>query len=366
MGIFGLNVRSATPPETDPIKIPNRAAFGDSDFLGTISVYRAIALLALGAGQFTLDVWRGSDLLERPSIVRKPDVVNRHRFRAFTKRTTASMATTGNAYWELTHGDRNQLVNVKVLNPHECDPRKDGRLGVAGRDRPLNPDQFRHLGLLWVPGRLKALGPIEAARLELTGQVNVTRYGSEFFDTGDIPSGLLKSDQTLTSAQAAEAKRIWKEREGREVAVLGHGLDYKPFLLSPEDAQFVGVRQFDTTAVARLFGIPARLFLAVVEGGSSTYANLAQDDLSFTRWSLGDYLGEMEDAWSDVLAGTQEARFNLDAGLRPDTKTRYEAHKLAIDAGWKRRSEVRADEGLPVDPDIDTQPVTQPKGADHV
>lgn len=351
--------RSDVPPEQPPVSdlIPKRseAPITDEALLSTINIYRASQLLGLSVSQLTIDVWRGKEELPRPAIIRRPDV--RMRLRPFLKLTVSSLALNGNAFWRVTRNDRNEPTNIAVLKPLECEPQEDGSLSVAGLDRPLSPSEFAHLGLLRIPGRLKALGPIQAARMELTGAVKVTRYGSEFFTTGDIPSGVLKTDQVLTPDRAKEYKEAWHKRDAHEVAVLGQGLAYSPILISPEDAQFLETRNFDTTATARLFGIPARLFLAAVEGSSTTYANIAQDDLAYMRWTLSEYTGEIEDAFSSILPGQQEARFNLDGILRPDTKTRYEAHQLAINAGWKLKNEVRDDEGLAPIPGLDSKPV---------
>lgn len=86
-----------------------------------------------------------------------------------------------------------------------------------------------------------------------------------------------------------------------------------------------------------------------------TYSNVAADDLSFVRWTLSDYLGEIEDNLSSALPGSQECRFNLDGVLRPDAASRYAAHEAGIRAGWLLKSEVRDIEGLPPIPGIDDQ-----------
>ena len=67
------------------------------------AIDRAVQLLTLGASQLSIDVWRGPDLIERPSLVRRPDIKLRD-LSAFTKRTVASLALTGNAYWLRTDG----------------------------------------------------------------------------------------------------------------------------------------------------------------------------------------------------------------------------------------------------------------------
>lgn len=354
--------RSATPEPTPPIEslIPKRSELpiSEGSILRTIAVYRAVQLLTVAAGQLSIDVWRGPDQIERPSLVKRPDIKQRD-LASFVKRSVASLALTGNAYWLVSRNARNEASNLEVLNPHECSPQEDGTLAVAGSTRNLAPHEFQHLGLLWIPGSLEALGPIQAARMELTGAVKTTQFGAEVFHTsGDTPSGILKTDQPLSPTQAHDYKLQWQSREAHEVAVLGQGLDYAPIALSPKDAQFIESRQFDTTSIARLFGIPAHLFLAQVEGSNLTYSNQESADLEFTKWTLQAYLGEIEQALTAVLPSTQVARFNLEALLRSDTKSRYEAHQLGINAGWLLRSEVRAIEGLPPVAGIDDQPVT--------
>ncbi|MDU5025366.1 MAG: phage portal protein, partial [Cutibacterium avidum] len=55
---------------------------------------------------------------------------------------------------------------------------------------------------------------------------------------------------------------------------------------------------------------------------------------------------EIDAAVSWLLPHGNTARFNLDAILRPDTLTRYQAHKVALDSGFLTIDEVRRIEGL--------------------
>ena len=110
--------------------------------------------------------------------------------------------------------------------------------------------------------------------------------------------------------------------------------------------QFLETRNFDTLAVARLFGIPARLMNAAPEGGTMTYANLQDDDISFMRWTVMSYLRPIEDALTSLLPRGWSVRYNLDALLRPSTKDRYEALATAIGCGLMTTEEGRQTEGL--------------------
>ena len=117
-------------------------------------------------------------------------------------------------------------------------------------------------------------------------------------------------------------------------------------MLKPADAQWLEVQQFGVTGIARLFGIPATLMLAAIEGTSMTYTNVEQEWIGYVRFTLMTYLREIEDAFSAVLPTGQTARFNVEGLLRTDTKTRYEAHEIAIRAGFMSPDEVRRIEKL--------------------
>lgn len=353
MGIwswFGLEHRSETPPEQPApgsgVRPPSReqTSFTVDSAVSLSTVYRAISILATGASQLTLDVWRGEELLEKPGVVRKPDINS--SLSGFLEMNVTSLSSTGNCFWKLTRNARNEVTNIEVLDYWKCSLDADKKILSVG-DEKLTKDKYHHLQLLRMPGSTKGLGPIQACRAELVGVHTMRDYASDWFTSGDVPSGILKSDQLLTPAQAEQYKQGWQARAAHEVAVLGSGLDYHPILLSPKDAQFIENQQFSTTAVARLFGIPAHLLLASVEGGSMTYQNIAQADLSFIRWTLMKYLREIEEAFSTLLPGMQTARFNLDALLRPDTKSRYEAHQIGLSGGFLTVNDVRRLEGLP-------------------
>jgi phage portal protein BeeE len=49
-----------------------------------------------------------------------------------------------------------------------------------------------------------------------------------------------------------------------------------------------------------------------------------------------------EQAFSDLLPRGQVAKFNVDAFLRADTLTRYQAHAIALQSGFLTLDEVRA------------------------
>jgi HK97 family phage portal protein len=318
-------------------------------------VYRAVQILAVSAKQISLDAYRdGTEVTPQPAIIRQPNIDTPRA--VFVEETTVSLATNGNAYWLIDRDNQNRVTNLTVLNPLDVQVNVTAWGGTDNfqyKGKTYKPDQIKHLKLLRVPGSAKGLGPIQAAQRELRGALDTQSYSSNWFQDSGVPTGVLSSDIPLNNDDAKRIKDAWEVSQGgkRGTAVLGSGMSYAPVFLSPQDATWVEVRQFDTTAIARMFGVPASLMLATVEGNSQSYANVSQDWLGFTRFSLLAYLSEIEEALSDLIPRGQRVRFNIEALLRADVTTRYAAHKTALEAGFMSVNEVREIEGLGPIPD---------------
>lgn len=355
MRIFDLFRRSEVPPEQPPqgsgVMPPSRPsadAVTVDGALGIAAVFRAVAIYATAVTQLSIDVYRANEILEpQAAFVRQPDVTRPRS--AFLEDTIVSLAARGNAYWRLHRKDndpRGEVRTIEVLDPAMCTPTRDGTLAVADLKHPLKAHEFHHLKLVRMPGRLFGMGPIQQARISLQNALDLQRYAAEWFNPADVPPGILTSDQPLTRDQAKDYKGAWYE-DPEGIKVLGSGLTFAATLISPEDAQFVETQKFSIQDIARMFGIPAHLLLVELAGSSLTYQNIQQADLTFMRWTMAKPLREIEEAFTFLLPRGQTARFNLDALLRPDTTTRYGAHKLALDAGWTTPNEIRAIESMP-------------------
>lgn len=329
-------------------------------------VYRAVSIHIISVKQLGLDVSRtdaetGEETkIATPTIIRRPNP-NASRSQ-FLEQTVGSMAGNGNAYWRLQRDEAGNLRNIEVLNPLDIVIKSDRDGNVTRYDyrgRTFKPSEIKHLTLLRIPGTAYGLGPIQAAQSELAGALDLREHANNFFlGPGGQPTGILKTDNALTSDTAKSIKDRWEQTQGgtRGIAVLGHGVTYSPVFISPRDAQFIESQEFTTTQIARLFGVPASLMLAAVEGNSQTYSNVEQDWIGYVRFSLMQYLIEIEDALTEVLPRGQRVRFNIDALLRSDTKTRYEAHEIGLRAGFLTLPEVRDLEKLaPITPTAVTE-----------
>lgn len=365
MGIFrkaleatGLVGYRAEPTEyvvTSQIAPPSHdrglGNFSTTSALSLSTVYRAVQILATASGQLPISVERTGVKLpaaQVPSIILKPSLdMDRSEF---IEQCVTSMATAGNTYWRLHRVEGMGVVNIEILNAHEVEPVKDnGKLVFHYQGEVIPAADMKHLKMLTLPGNLKGLGPIQAARRELLGALNLRDYANNWFDDSSIPEAVLSTPNALTKTDAETYLEIWDEgaKLGRRVRMLGNGLKFEPMMLNPADAQWLENQQFTTTQMARLFGMPSSLLLAAVEGTSMTYQNVEQSWIEFIRFTLMGYLRRIEDALTDLVPRGQTVRFNIEALLRTDTLTRYQAHGLALQHQWMTPDEVRNIENLP-------------------
>lgn len=319
---------------TPPARATAKRSVSVGEALALPMVYRAIQIHAIAGKQLAIDTFRNGLQVDDHDLARRPDpFISRP---AWIEQCIVSLASTGNLYNEIVRDPSGAVVALPVLNPLDVriETNSFGRVtgySYPGREKSFRPSEIRHSTLLRIPGTAYGLGPVQAAQPDLRGAIDTRDYAANWMDSGGQPNGVLSTDSILNAEQAKAYKDRWNESAGAKhgVAVLGQGMKYSPVFLSPKDVQFIEAQQFNVTSIARMFGVPASLMLAAVEGNSQTYSNVEQDWLAYVRFTLMGYLIEIEEMLSSVMPGRQRARFNIESLLRADTTTRYAAYAVA-------------------------------------
>lgn len=352
----------------DRMRTSRAAVTSIDDSLSLSTVFRAIEIHAAAANQLAVRVERAGRRIPTPAIVEEPCFSMSQQ--EWLEYLVNSMWTRGEAFIRVVRAPATARiphapVELIPLNPDEVQvhPHRDR----AGNDLPdtytwrgqgFTRDTMLHLKLMMLPGHVHGLGPIQACRAEVQGALDGRDYGAGWMTETGMPEGILSLKETVAPDVARSQKFAWygmmpdgtpMDPNGhlpkRSIKVLGSGASFSPVMLKPADVQFIESQQFSTTQIARMFGVPASLLLAAVEGGSQTYANIEQDWIGFTRFGLGLATRKIDAALTRILPRGQKAHVSFDGLLRTDTKTRYEAHKLALDAGWTTDDEIRELEG---------------------
>lgn len=286
--------------------------------------------------------------LRNPEIVENPSVSTPRT--GWIAQAVESLVMRGNLWGVVTSTAPNGWPsNVEILPPDAVSATWDWRnrtLEVRVFGKLVPPDMLWHVAVNQSAGCPLGRSTLDAARTSIGSGLAAQQFGSNWYDEGGHPSALLSTDQVLTGEQAAEMKERWTRMvtEG-SVAVLSQGMDYQPVTVTPAEAAFLETQQASGQDIARFFKLPPEA-IGYDSGQSMTYSNVESQWLNLLIASLNPVMVVLEEAWSSLLPRKQYVRFNRDALLRMTTKDRYEAHKLAIEAGWKSPNEVRADEEM--------------------
>ena len=178
------------------------------------------------------------------------------------------------------------------------------------------------------------------------------------FNGGAVPNVVIESsDPDLSQEKAEQLKFQWMQHYGginHAPPVLNETTKIKEISHNARDSQLIEARTFSLTEIANILGLPG--YYLGAPNSSRTYSNVSEENLQLVRWSLMPWISRIEQKLTDYLPRGQYAKFNLDALLRPDTKSRYDAHKVALDAGFLTVDEVREIEDLdPMEPITDLE-----------
>jgi HK97 family phage portal protein len=332
------------------------------------AVWACVNLIAGSISTLPLAAYRRGDrepLPDLPPILRAPAAG--WSLPDFLYAALQSLLLRGNAYGLIVDRAGAGLLpsQVELLAPE--------RVGVETNDRTIwrvdgqevDPASIWHVKAFTAPGQLLGLSPIQHARQAIGLGLGAEKFAAKFFGESAIPSGLLTTDQRISTENARDLKERWKQSHGghRDIAVLGDGARFQAITIPPEQAQFLETTRANVATIARYFGVQPEL-IGGESGGSLTYANVEQRALDFLTFGLRPWLVRLEVALSALLSSTTTVKFNAAALVRTDLLTRYQAHESAIRAGWKLRSEVRDLEDLPPIPGIDdTEPPPPEVGA---
>ncbi|GAA2543729.1 phage portal protein [Pseudonocardia hydrocarbonoxydans] len=213
-------------------------------------------------------------------------------------------------------------------------------------DRTFGVGDVLHVKGPCAPGSLRGMAVVEhhLRTIELAHEQG--RQASSLTDHG-VPTGLLKTTNAdATREDLLDIKAGWlRSQRERTVAVLNATSEFVPLSWDPTQTQLLDARKFALHEIALIFNLdPSWLGAAQ---SSRVYSNITEDTTNLVRFSLGGHLARFEQGLSALLPRGTWAKANVDGLLRATTRDRYQAHEIALRAGWLDVDEVRALEDLP-------------------
>ena len=198
-------------------------------------------------------------------------------------------------------------------------------------------------------------GKIGVSRLSrsadtVTGVDLANRHARQFLANGANPSGVIEHPGSMTQEQRTALREQFQSRHegaansGRAL-ILDGGLQWKVAQISPEDAELLETRRFGVEEIARLFQVPPPII------GDYTHNSFTNSETAgrwFATFCLAPWARKIEAEFSRSLfpsGSPYELELDLSGFLRGDPETRWNAHKIALEAGVLDADEVRQVEG---------------------
>lgn len=204
-----------------------------------------------------------------------------------------------------------------------------------------------HIPWMTMPGRTLALSPIEYYATTINAGLDSQSFGNDWFKGGGFPPAVFKNTEKVLPKDAASKIRaqLAASIRSRQPLVTGKDWDYNPISIPPEQAQFIETQKLSANQVAAIYGIdPTEV--GGEAANSLTYSTEETRQINRAA-NMRPYLHRFEEAFASWLPSRQYVRFNTDATIRIDTKTRTEVAVLSRSIGLRSLNELRALEDLP-------------------
>lgn len=349
------NLKSLPPGPGEGYGTESGEHVTDRSAMRLAAVYACVELLADNVAALPMDVYRKTEGIRTPldvtpTLIRQPS--NDLTPFEWVQQNVTSLALRGDAFNLVVGRDAMEFATeLEPLHPDDVHIKRDVNrrtpIYTVGGERVPTAD-IVHIRRFTLPGHVTGLSPIGQARLGIGIGLAAEKYGARFFRDSAHPSAVLESDQALTDEQAERNMRAWKQTHGgrRNPAFLSGGLKYRQIMIMPSESQFLEARKFARSEIAMLFRVPPHM-IGDTERSTSWGTGIEQQSIGFVRYTLRPWLTAIEQHLTRLLPRGQHARFNAEALLRGDTKSRYESYVQARNAGWMNVNEIRELEDRP-------------------
>jgi HK97 family phage portal protein len=223
-----------------------------------------------------------------------------------------------------------------------------------GEKRKLMPEEVLHFkGSITLDG-LIGVPTIEYLNASIENAASSTKFINNFFRQGLQVKGLIQYVGDLDEGAKQRFREKFEEmssglKNSHRIALMPVGYQFTPMGLNMVDAQFLENTQLNLRQIATAFGIKMHQLNDLTR---STHTNIEHQQREFYMDTLQEIFTtyEQELNWKlfldSELAAGYYAKFNVDAILRADLKTRYEAYGKAIEKGFMTPNEARSKEEM--------------------
>lgn len=262
----------------------------------------------------------------------------------------------GNAYYEIGRNYRGQAMKVWLLDPRRMSivtPTGSDFKDISQHDPSAKiyvyselkgpPTKMDHTEVChfanWSMDGFYGVAPLTVFRESLGLTLAANQYASQFFRKGGYPLGFLTKPGNISPDVKKTLQREWAEWHGglgnsHQIGLLGGGMDWKNIGISNNDAQLLGLRQFQKYEMAMLYRVPP-ILIGDVEQPT---ANIESILIQFVMFSILPEMKRNENELNNKMFTPKEQftyymEYNADGLLRGDAKSRAESLQTQLRNG---------------------------------
>lgn len=276
----------------------------------------------------------------------------------FEKHLIANYLIWGNGYAEIERNTVGRPIAFHILNPWEVTAEIKDRKRIyeysplEGEKRMILASNMLHISDIAYDGN-NGTSRVEASEDPLKEFGAITNYSREMYQNGVYLSGYIHGEKSLTQEVGEVLRKSFETKYGSksgQVAILPHGFKYEPlkYNLPMAEANMILAKNSSIEDIARMYRVPLTLIMR------GEYADNKGDNEynTFLSTVIAPLAIMIEAEYNRKLFRPSEIRnnyyikFELKGLERTNLKDRYEAHRIAINAGFVNADEVRAIEGF--------------------
>lgn len=275
----------------------------------------------------------------------------------FTRMIVTHLKLRGNFYAQIIPNGRNEPIELYPLHPDRVDmfwldPSDEESLRYRvtlpnGVQYALEPKQILHIPDFVTCG-FKGISPLDLMIQTVATGIAQEEYAARFFGQGVKPSGVIEHPAVMTKEAYDRLRSSFEEQYGgvknaHRTILLEEGTKWHQVSITNEQAQYIESRKFGLGEYARIIGLPPHKLYDLEK---ATFSNIEHQWLEFWQDSINPIVSNVEMALVTQLLPSSEweqtvIEFNVDAVLRTDIKSRYEAYNIARNGGWMNVDEIR-------------------------
>lgn len=263
------------------------------------------------------------------------------------------LTLTGNAFAYISMAN-NKPFNLYPVSVSDVSitVTEDGRPTYLLKGKPIERRKILHIrdkvkkthfGESRIRLQAEAIG-LDVLGERLTGRL--VKNGFRMTPVLSHPKALSKDARTRLKEQLVDTT---SGDDPFKAMLLEEGLEWKPAQMTPEDAQLLGLREFQRSLIISIFRMPPHK-LGILEG--SSYNNIELKEREYYSGTVSSWTTRIEQAFDRDLLTEQEKKegyyfkYNLNAMVRADMVARFNAYQIGLRNGIYNADEVRALEDM--------------------